>query len=167
MTMRSTIQRSLVLEAVKELRCHVTADEVYDAVVTKHPDISKGTVYRNLKLLSDMGEIRKMGMPSGADRYDHLCHDHYHARCEKCGQIFDLDMEFMADLEKSTKDTRGFEFPDMWNSTAAIRNMTMKSTRLAAVFWNTIQNCGIMSLPETPYLPIQNISVRKRPKKLL
>ena len=110
MNKRSTIQRSLVLEAVKELQCHVTADEVYDAVVKKHPDISRGTVYRNLNLLSDIGEIRKMEMPSGADRYDHLCHVHYHARCMQCGQVFDVDMEVIADLERSIKDTRGFMF---------------------------------------------------------
>ena len=70
MSRRSTIQRSLVLEAVKELRCHVTADEVYDTIVQRHPDISKGTVYRNLNLLSDMGKIRKVEMLGGAVRYD-------------------------------------------------------------------------------------------------
>jgi len=77
MNMSSTIQRSLVLEAVKVSRCHVTADEVYDTIVNKHPHISRGTVYRNLNLLSDIGEIRKVEMPSGADRFDHLCHEHY------------------------------------------------------------------------------------------
>lgn len=110
MKQRNTIQRSLVLEAVRELRCHVTADEVYDALVQKHSDISRGTVYRNLNLLSDMGEIRKLEMPGGADRYDHLCHAHYHARCIKCGGVFDVDMEYIADLEKSIQDTRGFKF---------------------------------------------------------
>jgi Fur family ferric uptake transcriptional regulator/Fur family peroxide stress response transcriptional regulator len=112
MDKRNTIQRSLVLAAVKELQCHVTADEVYDTLVKKHPDISKGTVYRNLNLLSDIGEIRKVEMPGGADRYDHLCHKHYHAKCIKCGRIFDVEMEFITDLEKSIKDTRGFAFTD-------------------------------------------------------
>ena len=110
MSSRSTIQRSLVLEAVKELRCHVTADEVYDTIVKTHPDISRGTVYRNLNLLSDNGTIRKVEMPSGAVRYDHLCHDHYHAKCIKCGRVFDVAMEFIADLEGNIKDTRGFVF---------------------------------------------------------
>lgn len=110
MNKRSTIQRSLVLQAVKELHFHVTADEVYDAIVKKHPYISRATVYRNLNLLSDMGEIRKMPMPSGPDRYDRLCHDHYHARCVKCGQVFDVDMDFIVDLEKSIKNNQGFNF---------------------------------------------------------
>lgn len=109
MDKRRTIQRSLVLQAVKELRCHVTADEVYDEIVKKHFNISRGTVYRNLNLLSDIGEIRRLGMPSGADRFDHLCHDHYHARCVKCGRVFDVEMEFIADLKKNIKDTHRFE----------------------------------------------------------
>lgn len=110
MNKRNTTQRSLVLEAVKELKCHATADEVYNMIVRKFPNISRGTVYRNLNLLSDMGEIRKMEMPSGADRFDHICSEHYHAKCEKCGRVFDVEMEFIADLEQNIKDTRGFKF---------------------------------------------------------
>lgn len=109
MNKRNTTQRALVLEAVKELRCHVTADEVYDTIVKKYPNISRGTVYRNLNLLSDIGEIRKVEMPSGADRFDHLCYEHYHARCIKCGRVFDVEMDFIADLGKNIKDTYGFE----------------------------------------------------------
>ena len=110
MNKRITTQRSLVLEAVKEFRCHVTADEVYDAIVKKQPHISRGTVYRNLNLLSDIGEIRKVEMPNGADRFDYLCREHYHARCIKCGRVLDVEMEFIDDLEKNIKDTHGFEF---------------------------------------------------------
>lgn len=46
-------------------------------------EINRGTVYLNLNLLSDIGEIRKMEMPSGGDRFDHICHEHYHAKCVK------------------------------------------------------------------------------------
>ena len=109
MNKRNTTQRSLILEAVKELQCHVTADEVYDTISKKYPNISRGTVYRNLNLLSDIGEIRKVEMPSGADRFDHIIHEHYHARCIKCSRIFDMEMEFIDDLEKKIKDTHGFE----------------------------------------------------------
>ncbi len=110
MNKRNTVQRALVLEAVKELQCHATADEVYRSITKRHPDIARATVYRNLNLLSDMGEIRKREMPGSADRYDHLCHDHYHARCFQCDRIFDVDMEFMADLAQRIKDPRGFTF---------------------------------------------------------
>ena len=108
MTERNTIQRSLVLEAVNKLRCHATADEIYEEIVKKHPHISKGTVYRNLKRLSENGEIRKMEIPGGTDRFDHRCHDHYHAKCLKCGRVFDIEMAYISDLEKSIQDAHGF-----------------------------------------------------------
>ena len=110
MNNRNTIQRSLVLKAVKDLACHATADEVYDKVVKRHANISRGTVYRNLNLLSDMGKIRKVKMPGGADRYDNTCHEHYHAKCMKCGKVFDVEMDFISDLENNIKDSSGFEF---------------------------------------------------------
>lgn len=110
MIKRNTIQCSLVYEAVNNLQCHATADEIYDVIVKEHPHISKGTVYRNLNRLAEMGKIRKMEIPGGADRFDHLCHEHYHVKCIKCGRVFDVDMEYIADLEKKIKDTHGFEF---------------------------------------------------------
>lgn len=110
MIKRNTIQSSLVYEAVNNLQCHATADEIYDVIVKEHPHISKGTVYRNLNRLAEMGKIRKMEIPGGADRFDHLCHEHYHVKCIKCGRVFDVDMEYIADLENKIKDTHGFEF---------------------------------------------------------
>ena len=107
---RNTIQRRLVLEAVQKLQCHATADEVYQAVVENNPNISRATVYRNLNLLAETGEIRKMEIPDGADRFDHRCHDHCHVRCEKCGRVFDVDMEYITGLEKRIKDHHGFAF---------------------------------------------------------
>lgn len=110
MIRRNTIQCALVLEAVNKLSCHATADEVYNSLVKQHPHISRGTVYRNLQRLSDLGEIRKREFPGSADRFDHICSNHYHAKCVKCGRVFDVDMEYKTDLEKSIKDTHGFSF---------------------------------------------------------
>lgn len=110
MIKRNTIQLSLVFEAVNKLQCHATADEIYDEIIKEHPTISRGTIYRNLNRLSEIGEIRKIENPGGADRFDHCCHEHYHARCVKCGRVFDVDMEYLADWKSSIKDTHGFEF---------------------------------------------------------
>lgn len=107
---RKTIQRSLILDAVRKLKCHATADEVYALVAREHSNISKGTVYRNLNQLAEDGEIRKLEIPGGADRFDHQCHDHYHARCLRCGKVFDVDMEYIPNLEKGIKDSHGFAF---------------------------------------------------------
>ncbi len=107
---RNTIQRSLILEAVNKLKCHATADEIYQIITHEHPHISKGTVYRNLKQLSEDGEIRKLEVPGAADRFDHRCHDHYHVRCIKCNRVFDVVMDYIEGLEKRIQDTQGFDF---------------------------------------------------------
>lgn len=109
MKRRNTIQRSLVFDAVNKLKCHATADEIYEEVLKANPHISRTTVYRNLNLLSETGEIRKISIPGGADRFDHICQDHCHVRCEKCGRLFDVDAEYITGLEKNIKNTHGFE----------------------------------------------------------
>ena len=59
MIKRNTIQCALVLETVNKLHRHATADEIYNDIVKEHPNISKGTVYRNLQRLCEKGDIRK------------------------------------------------------------------------------------------------------------
>ena len=103
MAKRNTIQRSLVLEAVNKLHCHATADEVYEEII-------KATVYRNLNLLSEMGEIRRLQIPGSADRYDHISRNHCHVKCKVCGRVFDVDMDFVGGLESGIRDTHGFDF---------------------------------------------------------
>lgn len=107
---RNTIQRMLVLETVNKLQCHATADEIYRAIVKDHPNISRATVYRNLNSLSESGDIRKNEIPGGPDRFDHICYDHCHVKCEKCGRLFDVDMEYVIGLEKNIRNDHGFTF---------------------------------------------------------
>ena len=67
MIQRNTLQRNLVLGMVRKLKGHATAEEVYEGVVANYPNISKTTVYRNLKELADAGEIRRLEVPGGAN----------------------------------------------------------------------------------------------------
>lgn len=110
MVRRNTIQRSLVLETVNRLGCHATADEIYAEISREHPTISRATVYRNLKLLAEMGEIRRLKIPGSADRFDHIYEKHCHVKCESCGRVFDVDMDFVTGLESEIRDSRGFDF---------------------------------------------------------
>lgn len=108
--MKKTVQSILILDTVRRLHCHASAEEVYDEIIKTFPTISRGTVYRNLNRLSELGEIKKRELPGGADGFDHQCNSHYHARCECCGQIFDVDMPYIKDLTKYITDKRGFLF---------------------------------------------------------
>ncbi len=108
MIRRNTIQCALVLETVNKLGCHATADEIYEELAKEHPSISRGTVYRNLQRLCETGQVRKREIPGAADRFDHVCSDHYHVRCVQCGRVFDMDMDYVADMEKSIGDLHGF-----------------------------------------------------------
>lgn len=98
--MRNTMQKQLIMETVKELGNHPTAEQVYDAIHAQHPHVSKATVYRNLKHLSDQGRIKRIESVSQADHYDHQCHEHYHFQCSCCKNVYDMDMEYMNDLNE-------------------------------------------------------------------
>lgn len=109
MSTRNTIQRDLVLQTVRRLQSHPTADEVYLEVVKECPTISRATVYRNLNQLVASGEISIREMPCAANCYDDRRDEHYHARCLQCGRVFDVDMDYIPDLDKKINDTCGFE----------------------------------------------------------
>ena len=75
-------------------RCdHPTAETVYLNVRKEFPNISLGTVYRNLSLLTKLGEIRKLSTGIGPDRFDGNISPHYHIFCTECGNVLDLEIE--------------------------------------------------------------------------
>ena len=84
-------------EAIKAFLCtrkdHPTADVVYLNVSKEYPNISLGTVYRNLTLLADMGEIRRLRVGDGQDHFDYDTSLHYHFVCDQCGKVMDLEMD--------------------------------------------------------------------------
>ena len=79
---------------------HPTADVVYQHLRESYPNISLGTVYRNLSLLASIGEITKLSTGDGADHFDGTTNPHYHVVCTKCHKVQDLDMAYFADIEK-------------------------------------------------------------------
>ena len=109
---RSTIQKDLVRNAVSEMKKHVAANEVYDFIKERYPTIGKGTVYRNLDILVEEGELRKIEVPDGPNRFDFILKKHYHVRCVKCGEISDVDMDVISDLLERIHNTHGIEFLD-------------------------------------------------------
>ena len=109
---RNTIQKSLVLQAVFELKRHLTADEVYEFIKKSHPTIGKGTVYRNLAILSEEGAIRRVEIPDGPDRFDFTLKRHYHMRCVRCGDVQDVDLGEIPELEAKLRETQAVKLLD-------------------------------------------------------
>lgn len=72
---------------------HPTAETVYLGIKEEFPNISLGTVYRNLSLLADIGEILKISTGTGPDRFDGNPNPHYHFFCKECGSVLDLEMD--------------------------------------------------------------------------
>ena len=105
MERRNTRQRQLVLEAVQGLCDHPTADEIYLRVREQDDHISRGTVYRNLHLLADTGEILSVKTPGG-ERFDRRMDHHAHLVCSECGTVIDVPMskqdDFCRQIERST-----------------------------------------------------------------
>ncbi len=110
MERRNTIQKEMVLQTVQGLKRHLTAEEVYEFIKKDHPTIGKGTVYRNLGILAEEGAIRKVEVPDGPDRFDFTLKNHYHVECIRCGEIFDVDMDEVTDLNERIHDTHGMQF---------------------------------------------------------
>ncbi|HIY08965.1 MAG TPA: transcriptional repressor [Firmicutes bacterium] len=106
---RNTIQRQLTLQAVRELACHPTAEEVYRYVSARRPDVSLATVYRNLNMLSARGDITKVQMPDMADRFDHNTHPHYHLHCIRCGAFRDLEIPYQELLDQQAAGSSGYQ----------------------------------------------------------
>jgi len=103
---RNTRQRQLVFESVLAQN-HASADQIYISVREKDDKISRGTVYRNLKLLVESGEIKQVEMPD-VDRYDWRLDQHYHIVCTECGKISDVPISYEKDLDREVEIKTGY-----------------------------------------------------------
>jgi Fe2+ or Zn2+ uptake regulation protein len=109
MIRRHTPQREAILDILRHSDSHPTADMIYEEVKKVIPHISKGTVYRNLNILRDMGEISELNLSGTVSRFEGKQDNHYHFRCEKCGRVFDLDEPVNSELDKHVAETTGFK----------------------------------------------------------
>ncbi len=91
--MKYSRQRECIRGFLADRHDHPTAETVYLNVKKEFPNISLGTVYRNLSLLTEVGEIQKISTGIGPDRFDWNTTPHYHVLCTRCGSVMDLKME--------------------------------------------------------------------------
>ena len=106
---RKSIHRDTILRIIMNTSSHPGADWVYDQVRKEMPNISMGTVYRNLKLLAQAGEIKEVDIPGSLSRFDGNNSEHYHFRCENCGCLFDLSEPVDYKMEARIAKKYGFK----------------------------------------------------------
>ncbi len=95
---RFSKQRKLIYDTIVENAIHPSADVIYARLHEEHPELSLGTVYRNLSVLSEMGAIKKIDSRLKSERYDGRTDDHYHMVCEGCGRLFDVVTDYQCNL---------------------------------------------------------------------
>lgn len=105
---RMTRQRQVILEELRKVTSHPTADQLHQMVRHRLPGISIATVYRNLELLADEGQVLKLDVSGNQRRFDGTPERHYHIRCSVCGRLDDVHMESIARVEQQAADSCGY-----------------------------------------------------------
>ncbi|MGE5578267.1 MAG: Fur family transcriptional regulator [Syntrophothermus sp.] len=112
---RLTPQRELILEILAENSDrHLSAEEIYDLIRRKNPDVGLATVYRTLELLADLKVIQGINFGDGCARYEFTGdkHHHHHLICLECGEVEEVDDDLLEKLEQSIEDKHHFKIID-------------------------------------------------------
>lgn len=107
-TTRYSKKRAAILSAIQGTDCHPSAEWVYQTLKPSHPDLSLGTVYRNLIFFQERGDIRSVGVVRGQERFDGVTTPHSHFICSRCGAVMDLSQIELADhLDRDVSEQYG------------------------------------------------------------
>jgi Fur family transcriptional regulator, ferric uptake regulator len=98
---RKTEPRRVILQEIKNLKSHPTADDMYEIVRKRVPRVSLGTIYRNLEVLCQEGLIQKIEVGGSQKRFDGHTENHYHFRCLNCGKVEDITQKPMKEIESA------------------------------------------------------------------
>lgn len=109
-TIKRSRQRDAILSYLMSCKNHPTAEAVYENVKKQFPNISLGTVYRNLAQLVELGHVARVPCADGSEHFDGDISPHYHFQCLSCGSIQDLQ-NFNPDVEQvlNAAASSGFE----------------------------------------------------------
>ncbi len=102
--MKYSRQRESIKEFLAGRTDHPTADTVYMNIRKLYPNISLGTVYRNLSLLVSIGEISRISGMDGAERFDPNTEPHYHFVCRECGCVQDIPLKPLKNLDRMAEE---------------------------------------------------------------
>lgn len=106
---RITKQRKVILEELRKVTSHPSADEIFHLVRKRIPRISFGTVYRNLKVLKKQRLVMELDYGKAFSRFDGNSQNHYHFRCVHCDGIFDVEEPISKSLDRKVSQKMGFQ----------------------------------------------------------
>jgi len=92
-TIKYSRQREAIVKFLEGRKDHPTAEFIYRHIREDYPNISLGTVYRNLSLLEELGQVIKISCGDGNDHFDPNVDPHYHFICRECGSVLDIEMD--------------------------------------------------------------------------
>ncbi|ATD54881.1 Fur family transcriptional regulator [Clostridium chauvoei] len=112
-----TPQRRAIVDSIIENEGeHLTAEEIYDEVKKKCPEIGLATVYRTIILLEELGVICKLDLNDGCSRYELVhkdeAHRHHHLVCNECKSVLEVQDDLLDELEEEIERTYGFKILD-------------------------------------------------------
>lgn len=105
---RLTKQRQKILELLTNTKDHPTAEQIYKKLKPRFGRLSLGTVYRNLRVLKEQGQIWEMDFGSGLSHFDAVVHSHYHFICKNCRRIYDIRIPAIKELDDKVRTITGF-----------------------------------------------------------
>lgn len=105
--MKFSKQRELILNYILNSHEHLTADTIYADLKKDNPELSLGTVYRNLTKLTEIGAIKKVSLPNQVDKFDKNLEPHAHFICDECGSITDINIPGMDKFLDKISDEDG------------------------------------------------------------
>lgn len=109
--LKSTRQRDIILDSFLASDRHISIEELYLKLRSKHPSIGYATVYRTLKLFAESGIAREIQFGDGQTRYEHANEGehHDHLVCTRCGTIIEFENETIEKLQQEVADAHGFQ----------------------------------------------------------
>lgn len=100
--LRYSRQREEIYQYLLASQEHPSAEMIYQDLRKRMDNLSLATVYRNLRVLEELGQVRRVNTPQNVERYDAYCHEHPHFVCSVCGRVMDLPDRLLDRLEDVT-----------------------------------------------------------------
>ena len=112
-----TAQRQIVLNIIAEHRTkHLSVEEINEMLQSRYPGIGLSTIYRTLPILERMRLVQKINLDDGCMRYQFTSpdekHEHHHLICLECGEVIDMEVDLLDNLEKQIMHKNGFTVTD-------------------------------------------------------